>query len=282
MDAPAIRDLVAPPQEPGTGQPNPVPHPITADTDCLTCHGAAGVVPAPESHADFDTTMCTQCHQATMEAQPAPTGDAPTPEAGATDQPAQPPAAAGPPAIPHPLDGRDNCLACHATGGVKPYPADHEGRTVDQCQMCHQPAPESAPAASPEPTAASQDATPEPAATTAATGSGGIPAVPHPLEGREDCVLCHGEGGVQPYPADHVGRTSDTCLQCHQPVSTGESGASGGDDDSIASAPAIPHDITGQENQCLACHYTGSIKPFPSNHEAYSNEMCESCHQPQS
>ena len=140
LDAPAIRELVAPPEEPGTGQPNPVPHPITADTNCLTCHGAEGVIPAPASHADFDTTMCTQCHQATMEEQPTPASDAPTPEAGATVAPTEPAASGGPPAIPHSLDGRDNCLACHATGGVKPYPADHEGRTVDQCQMCHQPA----------------------------------------------------------------------------------------------------------------------------------------------
>ncbi len=136
--------------------------------------------------------------------------------------------AGGPPAIPHSLDGRDNCLACHAAGGLKPYPADHEGRTVDQCQMCHQPAEAVAPAATAEPeattvpTTASQPATPEPTATTAASPSGGIPAVPHPLEGREDCVLCHGEGGVKPYPADHVGRTSDTCLQCHQPIAAGE------------------------------------------------------------
>lgn len=284
LDAPAIRELVAPPQQPGAGQPNPVPHPVTADTNCLTCHSTAGVIPAPASHADYDTTMCTQCHQAEVAEQPTPTGDAPTPEAGAT---AQPPAASAPPAIPHPLDGRDNCLACHAAGGVKPYPADHEGRTVDQCQMCHQPAEAAAPAATvevtatPEPTAASQQETPE-ATATAASGSGGLPGVPHPVEGREDCLLCHGEGGVKPYPADHAGRTSDTCLQCHQPVAPAESGSGETDEDSAASAPTIPHDITGQENQCLACHYTGSIKPFPSNHEAFANETCLSCHQPQS
>lgn len=220
LDAPAIRELVAPPEAASSGQPNPVPHPIAADTDCLACHSAQGVIPAPESHAAFDTTMCTQCHQPTMEAQPVPTGDTAAPEAAATVVPTEPAApAGGPPAIPHPLDGRDDCLACHATGGVKPFPADHEGRTVDQCQMCHQPGEAAAPAATAEPTAASQPATPVPTATASAAS---------------------------------------------------------------ATVPVIPHDITGQENQCLACHYTGSIDPFPSNHEAYSNEMCLSCHQPQS
>ncbi|MCB0238717.1 MAG: hypothetical protein KDH08_08725, partial [Anaerolineae bacterium] len=162
------------------------------------------------------------------------------------------------------------------------------------CQMCHMPATAESPTTAPEATAApdattapeatatSQGATPEATATTAAPASGGIPAIPHPLEGRDDCVLCHGEGGVKPYPADHVGRTSDTCLQCHQPVAAGDSSATGGDTGSTASAPGIPHDITDLENQCLACHYTGSVKPFPSNHEGYSNEMCLSCHQPQS
>ncbi len=80
LDAPAISSLVAPPREPGTGQPNPVPHPIAADTNCLNCHGPEGVIPAPESHASFDITMCTQCHQATLMDQPTPAGASSTPE----------------------------------------------------------------------------------------------------------------------------------------------------------------------------------------------------------
>jgi nitrate reductase cytochrome c-type subunit len=45
-----------------------------------------------------------------------------------------------------------------------------------------------------------------------------------------------------------------------------------------SAASSIPHAIEGQENQCLACHYTGSIEPFPANHEGFSNQMCLSCH----
>ncbi len=178
--------------------------------------------------------MCVQCHQPTSAiggsdgvAQPTSEATAETPDASApeaTEAPPQP--ASGPPAIPHPLDGRDNCLACHAAGGPKPFPADHEGRTADQCQMCHQPAEAQAPAATTEPAAAGQQTTPEAAATTAASGEGSAATT--------------------------------------------------------SAAPQIPHDIAGQENQCLACHYTGSIKPFPSNHEGYSNAMCLSCHQPKS
>lgn len=212
LNAPAIRELAAPPREPGTGQPNPVPHPITPDTNCLTCHGAAGVIPAPESHAGFDITMCTQCHQAPLTEQPTPASVTPTPEAGATAQPTEPPAAGGPPAIPHPVEGREDCVICHGENGVKPFPADHAGRTSDTCQMCHQPGQPAAEAT-------------EPAQTPAAT------AAPAEIE----------------TPA-------------------------------ASAAPGIPHAIEGQENQCLACHFTGSIEPFPVDHESFTNPTCLSCH----
>ena len=50
------------------------------------------------------------------------------------------PAAGQPPNIPHALTGRENCLVCHAAGGVKPFPvATHSNYTVQQCQTCHKP-----------------------------------------------------------------------------------------------------------------------------------------------
>jgi hypothetical protein len=44
------------------------------------------------------------------------------------------------PAIPHSLDGRENCLACHDIGGMRPFPDDHVGRDNESCTVCHQPA----------------------------------------------------------------------------------------------------------------------------------------------
>ncbi|MBM2832356.1 MAG: hypothetical protein HW414_1408 [Dehalococcoidia bacterium] len=43
--------------------------------------------------------------------------------------------------IPHTLQGRTDCLACHQTGaaGGPDVPADHSGRTSATCQGCHQP-----------------------------------------------------------------------------------------------------------------------------------------------
>jgi len=42
-----------------------------------------------------------------------------------------------PPRIPHSLVGMDRCLNCHGPEGIKPVPADHEGRTEETCQVCH-------------------------------------------------------------------------------------------------------------------------------------------------
>ncbi len=42
------------------------------------------------------------------------------------------------------------------------------------------------------------------------------PVIPHNIEGRENCLSCHGESGTKPYPTDHAGRTNDTCTICHQ------------------------------------------------------------------
>ncbi|MFH1003469.1 MAG: c-type cytochrome [Chloroflexota bacterium] len=68
-------------------------------------------------------------------------GEAPTPVPSPTPapSPAPVPSPAGPPAIPHSLEGRDNCLSCHGPNGIVPFPANHAGRTNDTCRACHQP-----------------------------------------------------------------------------------------------------------------------------------------------
>ncbi|MFQ5873676.1 MAG: cytochrome c3 family protein [Dehalococcoidia bacterium] len=41
------------------------------------------------------------------------------------------------PPVPHELVGREDCSACHGADGLKPVPADHEGRANDTCLNCH-------------------------------------------------------------------------------------------------------------------------------------------------
>ncbi len=96
--------------------------------------------------------------------------------------------------ITHPLTGRGNCLSCHGAEipDVPGLPADHtNGVTNGVCELCHKSMVEEAALATRE--------------------------LPHEVGGREDCLMCHGEGigGAAKVPADHAGRTNDTCQLCH-------------------------------------------------------------------
>jgi hypothetical protein len=71
---------------------------------------------------------------------------APTKAPAATVAPTKAPAAntpaassGTPPAIPHDLAGRDQCLTCHGPSGVKPAPASHASYSNTMCQNCHKP-----------------------------------------------------------------------------------------------------------------------------------------------
>ena len=41
--------------------------------------------------------------------------------------------------IPHPVDGRADCLACHSRSSAKPYPSWHAKRNFgdEKCLKCH-------------------------------------------------------------------------------------------------------------------------------------------------
>ncbi len=65
-----------------------------------------------------------------------------------------------------------------------------------------------APTPPPAPPAPPAEEVPPPPATTPT-------AIPHPLEGRADCLMCHTSGDLA-IPADHAGRANDTCTTCHQ------------------------------------------------------------------
>jgi hypothetical protein len=44
------------------------------------------------------------------------------------------------------------------------------------------------------------------------------PAVPHAIEGRADCISCHGTDAVKPYPKFHADRgyANSVCTNCHK------------------------------------------------------------------
>ena len=53
------------------------------------------------------------------------------------------------------------------------------------------------------------------------------PAIPHTVEGRDACLMCHAEGvaGAPQVPDNHEGRPNEVCQACHQTSSTGQSTA---------------------------------------------------------
>lgn len=182
--------------------------------------------------------------------------------------------------VPHPVAGQGNCQACHGAGGVRPYPADHAGRSNDICLGCHEalPAPTATPTPPPAPTVAPSLSPTTTAATsdtaTPRAGMVGVTGIPHSLEGRSDCLLCHGAGSAKPYPPDHAGRANETCTVCHQPVVAQPEPTP----PSTGVAASIPHPLDGR-GDCLLCHGSEGLKPYPADHEGRVNATCTACHQ---
>lgn len=166
---------------------------------CENCHGPAKAhleTGAPEA-LDTSRGLCALCH-AQLISRPSdfPQVDMKTMGGDAacvTCHDPHDPRAGMPAQVPHTLEERTDCQSCHASHEpfekIPPQlPHTLEGRT--ECLSCHGP--------------------------TEFRGAT-LPHPPHSLEGRSDCLLCHQIGGsIKPLPADHAGRKSVTCLNCHR------------------------------------------------------------------
>ncbi|MCL5256491.1 MAG: c-type cytochrome [Chloroflexi bacterium] len=146
----------------------PIAHFVKGRTDCLACHSQeAGMVPVPANHSS-DNSQCQACHKA-------------------------------PPPMPHAPQGNAACTSCHSTNGPLQLAASHAGRKDDSCYKCHEGAPKP-----------SSDASATPGATAAKP-----PAIPHALEGRQDCLSCHAPGGMISVPDSHSTYKNNMCTGCH-------------------------------------------------------------------
>lgn len=212
-----------------------VPHVVVGLEDCMACHDASGTKPFPSDHVGRSNTLCISCHQ--------PSGVTAPPSTGAIDAPK----------IPHSTTGLEGCRDCHDSSSIKPFPANHVGRTNDLCAYCHKPA---------------QLAAPPPTIPPASK------PIPHSIDGLGDCYSCHGTGSVRPYPANHVGRTNAQCIICHAPPQLAARPPA-----TPPQAIPIPHSIAGL-GDCFLCHGPGSVRPYPANHVGRSNELCVICHAP--
>ena len=194
------------------GDAPPILHSVEGREECLICHltGLASSPEVPEHHRGRANNTCGLCHRpfgATI--------------AGVATLASSPGAAV----VPHPLEGREECVMCHVTGSpqITQMPADHTGRTDADCHLCHTikeaptgtipppPAltlsgeaalvPTPAPAVTPGPTA------PTPATPTAPAPAARPAPIPHPIAEREACLTCHASGNIaiSEIPGDHRG-----------------------------------------------------------------------------
>lgn len=108
------------------------PHPEWSD--CLQCHVSDAMTVGLEPPAMVDDAVCNQCHVDPDQPPPSLVSvDWRPREWPELDQRAMP---EGPPAIPHELHLRGNCLACHAgPGAVAEIRTDHPERA--DCLQCH-------------------------------------------------------------------------------------------------------------------------------------------------
>ena len=169
-------------------------HPVAlegahASLDCSDCHTAGQEL----------TYECAACHQPPGETHFGPNcEDCHTPAGfeGATLPPELHPV---------PLVGahqRATCDVCHASGQRVPEYI---------CSNCHKP---------PEnhlPGACDNCHTPEGWAESASSLVNPAPKIPHDLQGRDDCLMCHAPSiNVKPVPSNHAEYISEQCVLCHK------------------------------------------------------------------
>ena len=99
------------------------------------------------------------------------------------------------------------------------------------------------------------------------------PAVPHPTDGLDNCLVCHSPGAARPFKQTHPWATNDACRSCHQTAPKLKSLPSA----LPSEAPAIPHS-TARLDSCLSCHAPTAVKPFPPGHPWSTEATCTACH----
>lgn len=100
------------------------------------------------------------------------------------------------------------------------------------------------------------------------------PFIPHRLEGRGDCRLCHatGVGGAPQFPvADHSRRPSDVCLSCHRPAP----GVYATNETIPMPTPVFPAETTPPVSGTTPA--TGTPPALVSGKDLYTDK-CAACH----
>lgn len=74
--------------------------------------------------------------------------------------------------------------------------------------------------------------------------------IPHKLSDHENCLRCHAQGTIRPFPEDHTGYGNELCLNCHVPMPGAEQRVAPG-----GQVPSFATDIDpALEENCVVCH----------------------------
>ncbi|HEY6057545.1 MAG TPA: hypothetical protein VIV06_05895 [Candidatus Limnocylindrales bacterium] len=142
------------------------------------------------------------------------------------------------PPMGHPLEGWNNCTACHAPDRLVDTAPGHRGIHASACLTCHQPGTLPAPLSRPHRESQNTNCldchgsvAPLPADMTHRTETvcwlcHRLPAAPPPVPkhqveaGQTNCTTCHNASRLGALPADHAQRTPTECVLCHAPAGT--------------------------------------------------------------
>lgn len=109
--------------------------------------------------------------------------------------------------------------------------------------------------------------------------------VPHSIEVRRQCTICHALQSRMPYPLKHAGWSVASCTKCHDSVkdpipdrTTAQTDFPGAVDGKDRAQP-LPHALEGMEN-CKDCHGFDEELPYPENHTGMNQQSCVTCHVP--
>jgi len=75
--------------------------------------------------------------------------------------------------------------------------------------------------------------------------------VPHGLEGRADCLVCHDIGKFKPFSQDHKGRSNDQCFACHKKPETTAKAAAKAEETKESEESTT---ASAKTNSCVSCH----------------------------
>ncbi|MBI4187595.1 MAG: c-type cytochrome [Chloroflexi bacterium] len=101
------------------------------------------------------------------------------------------------------------------------------------------------------------------------------PATSHPIDGLDECLVCHNPTSAKPFKTTHPWTTNEACNSCHQSAPKLKPLPSTGPPEE---AKQIPHDLKGLE-ACLVCHGTKATNPIKEKHPWSTDDTCTACHQ---